>query len=78
MQLTPETPLESANFQNYEVCPSEPLHDLKGHLSSIIEAFTVRCYNSEGMLSHNLDRGEEERDRMTHSHIARGGEEERD
>ena len=36
-QNNPEATLESLNLQNYEVFPTEPLHDLKGHLGNIIE-----------------------------------------
>lgn len=33
----PETTLGSLNLQYYEVSPTEPLHDLKGHLGNIID-----------------------------------------
>jgi hypothetical protein len=36
LQTTPEATLESYNLSYYEVLPTEPLHDLKGHLSAII------------------------------------------
>ena len=38
LQTTPEATLESCNLSYYEVLPTEPLHDLKGHLSVIIPA----------------------------------------
>ena len=34
---SPETTLQSLNLQQYEISPTEPLHDLKGHLSNIID-----------------------------------------
>lgn len=37
LQDQPEATLESLNLQHYEVSPTEPLHDLKGHLSNIID-----------------------------------------
>lgn len=33
----PELTLESLHLKNYEISPTEPLHDLKGHLGSIID-----------------------------------------
>ena len=41
LQGTPETPLEELCLANYEISPVEPLHDLKGHLSNIIEELRV-------------------------------------
>ena len=38
LQPTPEMTLSSAKLENYEVCPTEPLHDLKGHFSALITA----------------------------------------
>ena len=37
LQHSPETTLESLGLGKYEVLPTEPLHDLKGHFSNIIE-----------------------------------------
>ena len=37
LQDRPEATLSSLNLQHYEVSPTEPLHDLKGHLGNIIE-----------------------------------------
>lgn len=37
LQNQPETTLSSLNLQHYEVSPTEPLHDLKGHLGNIID-----------------------------------------
>lgn len=37
LQQTPETSLESLGLGTYEVFPSEPLHDLKGHFQHIID-----------------------------------------
>ena len=34
---TPETSLESLYLQNYEISPTEPLHDIKGHLSNVTD-----------------------------------------
>lgn len=37
LQNSPEASLHSLNLPHYEVSPTEPLHDLKGHFSNIIE-----------------------------------------
>jgi hypothetical protein len=37
LQNSPEASLHSLNLHQYEVSPTEPLHDLKGHFSNIIE-----------------------------------------
>ena len=37
LQDYPQATLQSLNLHHYEVSPTEPLHDLKGHLSNIIE-----------------------------------------
>ena len=37
LRTNPEMPLESLFLAQYEVCPIEPLHDLKGHFSNMIE-----------------------------------------
>ena len=41
LQGVPEMPLTELCLENYEVSPVEPLHDLKGHLSNIIEELRV-------------------------------------
>ena len=37
LQDNPQASLSSINLQQYEISPSEPLHDLKGHLSNVID-----------------------------------------
>ena len=37
LQDDPKASLTSLHLQNYEISPTEPLHDLKGHLGNIIE-----------------------------------------
>ena len=37
LQDRPKATLQSLNLQDYEISPTEPLHDLKGHLGNIIE-----------------------------------------
>ena len=37
IQHTPQASLDTLGLQLYEVFPSEPLHDLKGHFSNIID-----------------------------------------
>ena len=37
LQDSPTATLESLHLGNYEISPTEPLHDLKGHLTNIIE-----------------------------------------
>lgn len=37
LQLTPQATLASLNLEKYEIFPTEPLHDLKGHIHNIIE-----------------------------------------
>lgn len=32
LQPDPETDLQNMHLHRYEICPSEPLHDIKGHL----------------------------------------------
>ena len=42
LQDHPESSLSSINLERYEVSPTEPLHDLKGHLSNVIdETFAI-------------------------------------
>lgn len=40
LQQTPDASLDSLNLERYEVFPTEPLHDLKGHIHNIIEEAT--------------------------------------
>ena len=37
LQPTPQANLEDLNLESYEILPIKPLHDIKGHLSNIIE-----------------------------------------
>ncbi len=37
LQPNPDLALESLHLSKYEISPSEPLHDVKGHMSSVIE-----------------------------------------
>ena len=37
LQGTPEKSLRSLGLEAYEVAPTEPLHDIKGHISNLIE-----------------------------------------
>lgn len=37
LQPDPETDLQNMHLHRYEICPSEPLHDIKGHLSNVFE-----------------------------------------
>lgn len=37
LQPTPNAKLEDMNLEKYEISPSEPLHDIKGHLSNVVE-----------------------------------------
>ena len=41
LQGMPEKPLSELNLQQYEISPIEPLHDLKGHLSNLIDEVEV-------------------------------------
>lgn len=41
LQGTPEMPLTELGLERYEISPVEPLHDVKGHLSNIIEELRV-------------------------------------
>ena len=41
LQNNPKVTLSSLNLQQYEVSPTEPLHDLKGHLGNIIDETLV-------------------------------------
>jgi len=33
----PDTPLEALHLQHYEVSPTEPVHDIKGHFTNLID-----------------------------------------
>lgn len=37
LQSRPSEPLELLHLERYEVSPIEPLHDIKGHFSNVIE-----------------------------------------
>ena len=41
LQGVPETPLADLSLDKYEVSPVEPLHDVKGHLSNLIDELRV-------------------------------------
>ena len=41
IQGIPETPLSELHLHHYEISPIEPLHDLKGHLSNLIDQVKV-------------------------------------
>ena len=41
IQDTPETPLCEIGLEYYEVSPVEPLHDIKGHLSNLIDELRI-------------------------------------
>ncbi len=41
LQDNPKATLASLRIDNYEISPTEPLHNLKGHLSNIIEEILV-------------------------------------
>ena len=41
IQGIPETPLSELHLHHYEISPIEPLHDLKGHLSNLIDEVKV-------------------------------------
>ena len=41
LQENPQAPLSTLNLERYEISPTEPLHDLKGHFSNIIEESTA-------------------------------------
>ncbi len=37
LQTAPHTSLASLSLRKYEIAPSEPLHDLKGHFANVID-----------------------------------------
>lgn len=37
LQGTPDTPLKLLGLDRYKIAPTEPLHDIKGHISNLIE-----------------------------------------
>lgn len=41
LQNKPEVSLQSLNLDCYEIAPTEPLHDLKGHFGNIIDEVLV-------------------------------------
>lgn len=43
LQQTPQATFQSLNLGNYEVFPTEPLHDLKCHIRNIIEESTKKA-----------------------------------
>ena len=43
LQNTPQASLDSMNLGKYEIFPTEPLHDLKGHLHNIINEATKKA-----------------------------------
>ena len=47
LQTNPTESLESLNLVQYEVSPLEPLHDIKGHFSNVIEESI--CIAPEGV-----------------------------
>ena len=52
LQSSPEASLQSLNLQQYEVAPTEPLHDLKGHFANIIEeTFAVTTGDTHKILA---------------------------
>jgi len=53
IQNTPQTSLDTLGLQLYEVFPTEPLHDLKGHFSNIIdEALHVAPTETKAIIQH--------------------------
>ena len=49
IQDIPETPLCEIRLEYYEVSPVEPLHDIKGHLSNLIDELRISL-NSLGSI----------------------------
>lgn len=41
LQGVPHTPLEEISLERYEISPVEPLHDVKGHLSNLMDELQV-------------------------------------
>ena len=53
IQHTPQASLDTLGLQLYEVFPSEPLHDLKGHFSNIIdEALNLAPTDTKAVIHH--------------------------
>ena len=51
LQNTPETPLDSLYLHNYEISSTEPLHDIKSHLSNVAELLAQTTDNIKKKLS---------------------------
>ena len=49
LQPDPETLLDNLHLDRYEICPSEPLHDIKGHLCNVI-AETWKLLSGEALV----------------------------
>ena len=43
----PHQPLEEVNLERYEVCPCEPLHDVKGHIKNILTELPKHLHPGE-------------------------------
>ena len=41
LQGVPDKPLHNFSLENYEISPVEPLHDVKGHISNLLEEIRV-------------------------------------
>ena len=53
IQNTPQTSLATLGLQLYEVFPAEPLHDLKGHFSNIVdETLHVAPTETKAVIQH--------------------------
>ena len=53
IQNTTQASLDTLGLQLYEVFPTEPLHDLKGHFSNIIdEALHVAPTETKAVVQH--------------------------
>ena len=53
LQQTPQASLQSLHLGVYEVFPTEPLHDLKGHVRNIMEETKKRASGETlGVLKH--------------------------
>ena len=53
LQTTPQVLLKNIHLGKYEVFPTEPLHDLKGHIRNIIEEATKKALGETlGVLKH--------------------------
>jgi len=52
IQNTPQVSLATLGLQQYEVFPSEPLHDLKGHFNNTIEALNLAPTETRAVIQH--------------------------